>query len=142
MPFNILIADDSTVMRAIILRTLRLSGVELSDVFTADSGDEALRIVAENRIDVAFVDLNMPVISGEEVINRVRGNPETAHLTIIVVSAEGSEARIDALRQSGVGFIHKPFLPEALRDEIMRITGSADCQPDAPGASPTGRAAI
>jgi len=141
MDLNVLIADDSIVMRTIILKTLRLSGVPLLEVFTADRGDEALRIVVEKHIDVAFVDLHMPVLSGEEVINRIRENPKTANLPIIVVSAEGNEARIDSLRRMGVGFIHKPFMPEALRDEILRLTRIPNGETDAPGAVSSNRAA-
>lgn len=126
MLLNVLIVDDSVVMRAIVLKTLQLSGLPLGNIYNAGTGDEGLRTLTEHLIDLAFVDLNMPVMGGEEMINRIRENPETANLPIVVVSAEGSETRIDTLRTKGVGFIHKPFMPELLREEVRRITGVSD----------------
>lgn len=134
MAFNVLVVDDSAVMRAMIIRTLRLSGVALGEVYQADSGAQGLQALDDHWIDLALVDINMPVMDGEEMIDRVRQNPLTASLAILVISTEGSETRIARLRQKGAGFLHKPFLPEALRELILQITGVADGQTDGDGA--------
>jgi two-component system chemotaxis response regulator CheY len=123
MAFNVLIVDDSAVMRAMILRVLRLSGVPLGETYEAANGEEGLRVVAERWVDLVLLDVNMPVMNGEEMLRRLRAEPETATLPVIVVSTESSETRVQTLESLGVAFVHKPFAPEALRATILRITG-------------------
>jgi two-component system chemotaxis response regulator CheY len=134
MALNILVVDDSSVMRAIIIKTLRLSQLPLGKVHEAVNGQEALRVLDGNWIDLALVDINMPVMDGEEMINRLRQNPETEDLPIIIVSTEGSETRKEALIQKGAGFVHKPFTPETLRDTILKTLGGLDEQKAGDGA--------
>src|SRR5436305_1383898 len=122
MALNILVVDDSAVMRAIVIKTLHLSGLSLGELHQAANGEEGLKMLAERWIDLALVDINMPIMNGEEMIERVRSNPETASLPIIVISTESSDTRIEALRQQGVGFVHKPFRPEMLRQTIIGLT--------------------
>ena len=128
MALNILVVDDSSVMRAIIIKTLRLSQLPLGEVHEATNGQEALKVLDGNWIDLALVDINMPVMTGEEMIDRLRQNPETADLPVIVVSTEGSETRRQVLMEKGAGFVHKPFTPETLRDAIVRTLGGLDDQ--------------
>ena len=128
MALNILVVEDSSVMRAIIIKTLRLSQLPLGEVHQANNGQEALKVLDGNWIDLVLVDINMPVMDGEEMINRLRQNPATADLPVIVVSTEGSETRKEGLMQKGAGFVHKPFTPETLRDAILRTLGGLDEQ--------------
>jgi two-component system chemotaxis response regulator CheY len=123
MSFNILIVDDSAAMRSIINKTLRLSGLTLGEIHQAQNGVEALEVLEENWIDLALVDINMPIMDGETLINRVRDNPDTEDLAIIVVSTESSETRIEKLLEKSVQFIHKPFTPETLREKVCNLTG-------------------
>lgn len=128
MALNILVVDDSSVMRAIIIKTLRLSQLPLGEVHEANNGQDALRVVEGNWIDLALVDINMPVMDGEEMINRLRQNPATADLPVIIVSTEGSDTRKEALRRKGAGFVQKPFTPETLRDAVLGTLGGLDDQ--------------
>ena len=123
MAFNVLVVDDSAVMRAMIARVVRLSGVPLGETFEAGDGAEALGVIAEHWVDLVLLDINMPVMNGEEMLRRLRAEPETASMPVIVVSTESSETRVHALEELGVAFVHKPFAPEDLRDTILRITG-------------------
>ena len=123
MPLNVLIVDDSAAMRSIIQKTLQISGLEIGNVYQAKNGEEALEMLEENWVDLALVDINMPVMDGETLINRVRENPDLAELPIVVVSTESSEARIVQLRAKDVEFIHKPFAPETLRETVFQVTG-------------------
>jgi two-component system chemotaxis response regulator CheY len=123
VPLNILVVDDSAVMRAMIIRVLRLCGLILGEVYEAADGIEGLRVLDEKWVDLAFVDINMPVMNGEEMIDNVRKNRATADLPIVVVSTESNQARIDSIRQKSVEFIHKPFTPEVLRKTIVELTG-------------------
>ncbi len=128
MALNILVVDDSSVMRAIIIKTLRLSQLPLGEVHEATNGQEALNLLDGHWIDLALVDINMPVMDGEEMINKLRQNPATVDLPVIIVSTEGSETRKEGLMQKGTGFVHKPFTPETLRDAILRTLGGLDEQ--------------
>jgi len=123
MSLSVLVVDDSAVMRSMVIKTLRLSGVPVKDIYQAANGQEALAVVDKHWIDLALVDLNMPVMSGEEFIDRLKLNPATDSLPIIVVSPEGSQTRIDSLRAKGAAFVHKPFAPEKLRQVILELTG-------------------
>lgn len=124
MSLNVLVVDDSSVMRAMIAKTLRLSGLPLGETYQAANGEEALRTLGDGAVDLALVDLNMPVMGGEELIDRIREQRETADLPIIIVSTEGSFTRINLLRQKGAEFVHKPFTPETLRDMVAEVTGA------------------
>jgi two-component system chemotaxis response regulator CheY len=126
MALNVLVVDDSCVMRAMIVRTLRLSGLPVSEIYEAGDGAEALALLERNWIDLALVDINMPIMDGEEMLCRIRENPETDDLAVVVVSTESSETRIQALRSKGARFVHKPFTPESIRDTIVDLTGVSD----------------
>jgi len=128
MALNILVVDDSSVMRAIIIKTLHLSQLPVGEVHQASNGQEALKVLDGKWIDLALVDINMPVMDGEEMINKLRQNPATADLPIIIVSTEGSETRKEGLMQKAAGFVHKPFSPETLRDAILKTLGGLDEQ--------------
>lgn len=123
MPLNVLVVDDSSVMRSMIIKTLRLSGLPLAEVHEAANGREGLDVLDAQWIDLALVDINMPIMSGEEMIDQVRRSPEMSDLAIIVVSTESSEDRINLLQEKGTGFVHKPFTPELLRHAIIGMTG-------------------
>lgn len=123
MALNVLVVDDSAVMRTMIIKTLRISGLPLGEIYEASNGQEGLQMLHDHWIDLALVDINMPVLNGEEMLDRVRANSETADLPVVVVSTESSETRIEMLQQKGAEFVHKPFTPESLRQTIVGITG-------------------
>lgn len=124
MAINVLIVDDSAVVRTMILKTLGACGIDLGEAHQAGNGQAGLEELSQHWIDLAFVDINMPVMNGEEMINKVRENPLWADLPIIVVSTEGSETRIERLQQKGAYFVHKPFCPEAVREIVNQIIGA------------------
>jgi two-component system, chemotaxis family, chemotaxis protein CheY len=126
MSLNVLIVDDSAAMRSIIQKTLHICGLEIGNVYQAKNGQEGLEMLEENWVDLALVDINMPVMDGETMINLVRENPDFAELAIVVVSTESSETRIAQLQTKDVKFIHKPFAPEILRETVYQLTGVED----------------
>jgi len=124
MAFNVLVVDDSGVMRAMIIKTIKMSGIELGEVHQAANGAEGLEFLKNNWIDFVIVDINMPVMNGEEMIDRMLEDSDIKSTPKIVISTEGSEERIERLREKGAEFIHKPFSPETIRDTILAITGT------------------
>ena len=128
MAFNVLVVDDSAVMRQMVVRTLKLSGLPLGSIHEAGNGEEGLFVLQEQWIDLLLLDINMPVMNGEEMLRRIRATPETEELAVIVVSTEGSETRLAALHELGAAIVRKPFAPETLRDTILRVTGVTDVE--------------
>lgn len=123
MGINILIVDDSSVMRSMILKTLRMSGLSLGDVSEASNGSEGLEMLGRQWTDLVILDINMPVMNGEEMMTRMRANPEMRDIPVIIVSTEGSKTRIDNLVKLGAKFIRKPFTPEIIRDAVNQSLG-------------------
>jgi two-component system, chemotaxis family, chemotaxis protein CheY len=126
--FNILVVDDSTVMRSMIIRILRLTGLSLGEIYEAPNGKEGLRVLEDKWVDLALVDINMPIMNGEEMIDHIRNNKATADLPIIVVSTESNIERVESIRKKNVEFVHKPFTPEILRKTVLQLTGMANEQ--------------
>lgn len=123
MTLNVLIVDDSKVMRAMIRRTLSLCGLALGEIYEAGNGVEALEQLSEHWVDLALLDVNMPVMDGEELLTRIRASDEWRALAVIVVSTESSETRLARLQAHSVQIVHKPFTPEQLRNTILKVTG-------------------
>ncbi len=121
MAYNILVVDDSKVMRAMIIKSLGMSGIPMGEVHQAANGKEGLDVLNDNWIDLVIADLNMPVMHGQEMIERMRDDYAISTIPVIVISTEGSEKRIAQLRDRGVTFIHKPFTPERIRDTVKEI---------------------
>ncbi len=126
MAFNVLVVDDSAVMRTMVIKTLRLSGVPVGEVFQAANGEEGLERLRDHWVDLVLLDLNMPQMNGEELLAEIRSHPDTQAVAVIVVSTEGSEARIRRIKDLGAEFVHKPFRPEELRAVIRDLTGVSD----------------
>lgn len=123
MALNILVVDDSSVMRKMIIRTLNMSGVLVGNIYEAGDGQRGLKLLDENWIDLLFIDVNMPVMNGMEMLNRVRNNPETRDLPVLIISTESNHKRIEEINENRAGFVHKPFTPEKLREKIVELTG-------------------
>ena len=123
MALNILVVDDSLVVRKMIIKALGLSDLPLGEVFEAASGFEGLAVLDKHWVDLVLADLNMPGMNGEEMIERIRANTALSDIPIVVVSTEGSKTRIDRLSEMGARFIHKPFPPEQIQSVVTGILG-------------------
>ncbi|MCP4546222.1 MAG: response regulator [bacterium] len=130
MALNILVVDDSAVMRAMIKKTLTLCGLPLGEISEASNGCGALEVLQNSWVDLALIDINMPEMNGIELIDEIRKRPDIADLLLIVISTESSQTRIDFLNDMGVGFVHKPFTPESVKAKIMEITGVQNVESD------------
>lgn len=115
---NILIVDDSAVMRKMIIRTLTLCGLEIGNIYEAGNGKEGLDMLDKHWVDILFIDVNMPVMDGMEMLKLVRTRPDTRTLPVLIISTESNEDRIRMFDQNKAGFVHKPFTPEILKNKI------------------------
>lgn len=123
MSINILVVDDSAVMRSMVVKTLKMVGPDIGEIYQAGNGREGLEVLDENWVDLVIADINMPVMNGIEMIDEIQSDSVWAKLPIVVISTEGSQTRIDSLHDKGVEFIHKPFTPEAIRNVLVNKLG-------------------
>jgi len=124
MAVNILIVDDSGVMRSMIQKSVQMSGLQIGEIHQAANGREGLEGLDRHWIDLVITDINMPVMTGEEMIERMHDRPELRAIPTIVVSTEGSQTRVERLQRKGLRFIHKPFSPEMIRDAVKEVLGN------------------
>src|SRR4051812_957166 len=105
---HILVVDDSTTMRRMIVASLRaLSDVRFDE---AGNGLEALERLALAPVDLIVLDLNMPDMHGLEVLQFVRGHQRSQAIPIIVLTTRGDEdSRTAAVAAGASAYLTKPF---------------------------------
>lgn len=119
-PVNVLIVDDSAMMRAIIRRTIHLTGVDVGVVLEAANGRDALTVLESSPVDAMFTDINMPVMNGPDLLRAMAGKWD--HICKVIVSTDGSMARRDEVRDLDVRmYVEKPFAPELIRDVLLEV---------------------
>jgi len=125
MAYNILVVDDSSIVRAVIKKTLNLAGVDVGELYNAANGQEGLDILANQWIDLVFADINMPIMGGIEMLEKMAEQGLLTTIPVIIVSTEGSSTRIDELKKKGVSaYIRKPFTPELIRKVVDEVIGA------------------
>jgi len=118
----VLIVDDSSVMRKIVQRSLRLAGLEIETVLEADNGEQALTIVQQNSIDMIFSDINMPNMDGLEFVRQLQNLEAAKGVPIVMITTEGSQSRVvEALSLGARGYIRKPFTPDQMKERIAPL---------------------
>lgn len=124
MAYNILIVDDSTIVRAMVKKTLTIAGVDVGEIFEAGDGREALDKLDANWVDVIFADINMPVMTGIEMVDELASRNMLQETPVVIISTERSVTRIAELKAKGVSaYLNKPFTPEHLREVVSRVLG-------------------
>ncbi|MBP8984774.1 MAG: response regulator [Syntrophobacterales bacterium] len=124
MSFNVLIVDDSSSMRAVIRKIISISGFKVGRCYEAANGREALDILSENWVDVIISDINMPGVSGLDMLDHLKADDLLKDIPVIVVSTEGSDERIRSVMSKGAKrFVRKPFLPEDIRKILYEVIG-------------------
>lgn len=121
MALNVIIVDDSAVMRTMLARALRASRLPLGEIHEAGEGRDALACLARHRIDLALIDLHMPGMSGAELLRHIRADARMADMPVLVISAEDRQAQLAELFAQGAAFLQKPFSVEALRSVVGQI---------------------
>ena len=126
MAYNVLIVDDSAIVRAVVRKALSLTGVSLGEILDASNGQEALEKLEKSWIDIVFADINMPVMNGIELVNKMVERDILKTSPVVIISTERSETRMAELRAKGVSaYLNKPFTPEHLRDVITQVLEAA-----------------
>jgi two-component system chemotaxis response regulator CheY len=127
MSFRILVVDDSATTRRIVERTLRIAKIPIAELVEAPHGAAALELLGESDFDVVIADINMPTMGGIEMLQWMNADDRLREVPVIILSTEGSLARIESLRSLGAkGYIRKPFTPEKVRDVLLSVMGEGE----------------
>ena len=123
---RILIVDDSLMMRAMIKRVVKLTNFPVEEILEAGDGAQALTLLEAHDVQLLLTDLNMPVMSGADLLRHVAGDDRWRRLTRVIISTDGSEARREQAAELSVRcYLQKPFSPEVLRDVLTDAAAAA-----------------
>lgn len=118
----VLIVDDSAMMRKVVLRTLKMAGVDFETVMEAGDGAEAIALLKEHKVALIMCDINMPVMSGLEMIQNVKEHNLAPGVPIVMVTTEGSEVQVrQAILAGARGYIRKPFTVEHIENNVKPL---------------------
>lgn len=119
---SILIADDNENIRNLLFSAFK----DKLTVYMAVNGYECIQLALSNLPDVILSDINMPLVNGFDLVNKLTKNPRTNHIPILLITGEnGPEEHAKALSLGAIDYIAKPFKIEPL---IQKITNIVDKQ--------------
>jgi two-component system chemotaxis response regulator CheY len=119
---QVLIVDDSAVMRKIVERSLRQAGIDIARVFEAGNGAEALAVLREAKPDIILCDINMPVMDGLEFLKQLPGIASAEGVPVVMITTEGSEGHVvQALSAGARGYLRKPFTADQIKEHVLPL---------------------
>ena len=133
---RVLVAED---VRAISMRITHVLQGRGYQVEVARDGEECLALIATHRPDLVILDLMMPRLNGMEVLKRLRADPETRDLAVIVCTAKDFSTEMKQVKELGIaGVIIKPFDHETLAHKVDQCfnRAGASAPPASPGLAP------
>jgi len=124
MAFNVLIVDDSSTMRAVIKKTITVSGFNVGQFLEAGDGEQALDVLKDEWVDLVLSDINMPNMNGLELIGRMHADEIMRTIPVVMVTTEAGDDKVKQSKELGaVGYIKKPFQPQDIKNTLCRIMG-------------------
>ena len=115
-----LIVDDFSTMRRIVRGLLKEIGYQNAD--EAEDGAVALAMLKQAKYDFVVSDINMPNMTGFELLNAIKADATLKHLPVLMVTAEARKEDIVLAAQSGAaGYIVKPFTKATLEEKVQKI---------------------
>jgi two-component system chemotaxis response regulator CheY len=121
-----LIVDDSSVMRKIVERSLRLAGLEPLVVFEAGSGSEGLELLKVQHVDLILSDINMPSMDGLEFLRQLRAKNLAPGVPVVMITTESSMEFVQQAIQAGAqGYIRKPFTADQVKERVLPLLHAA-----------------
>jgi len=122
---QILIVDDSSVMRKIVERSLRQAGLEPLVVLEAASGTEGLEVLRANSVHLILSDINMPSMDGLEFLRQIRAQNLALEVPVVMITTESSEEHVKlAILHGAHAYIRKPFTAEQVKERVLPLVAS------------------
>jgi DNA-binding response OmpR family regulator len=123
MPKRVLVCDDEPYIIESVSYVVRKAGFE---VRAAEDGETALEMARRESPDLVFLDIMMPGIPGDEVCRRLKADPATRGIYVVILTARGQEEDERRAMEMGADeFMTKPFSPRKLRDKLVRVLGDS-----------------
>ncbi len=123
---SILIVDDSSAMRSVIKRIIKLSGFEMETCVEAGDGEDALAVLRSQPVDMVISDINMPRMDGETLLREIAADRNLCGTPVVIVSSDATESRASRLLELGAGaYLVKPFQPHMLREKLEQLLEAA-----------------
>lgn len=120
---KILLIDDHRTVLRLLEAILKLKGYEL---LYAENGQQGMAMARQERPDLILLDVMMPEIDGFKVCQYLKGQPDTAKIPVVFLTARGAEDDLETGRKVGAeGFMTKPFLAREVLDTIERLLAAA-----------------
>jgi len=127
MAFNVLIIDDSSSMRAVIKKTLKVSGFNVGKFLMAGDGKEALKVLEGQWVDIILTDINMPNMNGMELLTEMKKDEMLKSIPVVMVTTEGSDKVMqESIGLGAQGYVKKPFRPEEIKRILNGIMGEEE----------------
>lgn len=118
---TVLVCDDDPLLVDLLEFRLVSRGFK---VLVARDGREAMTIAGHQTVDAVVLDAMMPVIDGYEVLRRLRADPATANLPVVMLTArKGEQDVVTGLELGASDYMVKPFIPEELIMRLSRLVG-------------------
>jgi two-component system, OmpR family, alkaline phosphatase synthesis response regulator PhoP len=117
---RVLVVEDHKTMRDAVRMILEPEGFV---VLEATDGNAALEVIRRDLPEVVLLDFGIPGLDGAEVLARLKADPVTRRVPVIVVTATGLEAKREALALGAAAFFTKPFSPAALLRTMATVLG-------------------
>jgi len=119
MPLDLLIVDDSVAVRKVLQRLVRQAGLPVGEVWEAADGEEALKTLEANSVDLLLTDINMPKMNGLDLLRHLKSDPRLKQIPVIIISTESGQSTVmQAVELGAAGFIRKPFTSDQIRDKL------------------------
>jgi twitching motility two-component system response regulator PilH len=116
---RVLVVEDSVTQREMITDLLKGSGLSVS---IATDGVEALEHIEGHRPDLVVLDIVMPRMNGYEVCRRIKADPKTQNVPVVMCSSKGEEFdRYWGMKQGADAYIAKPFQPTELVGTVKQL---------------------
>ena len=120
---EVLIVDDFATMRRILKNILTQIG--FTNIYEADHGKNALKVLKNQKIDLIMCDWNMPEMTGLDLLNAVRADEALKGIPFVMVTAEAQKENIIQAVQAGVNnYVVKPFTTETITQKLEKVFGS------------------
>jgi CheY-like chemotaxis protein len=120
----VVVIDDASVVREVIVKNLQKIGFEENNIFQADDGLAGVNILRAEKIDLIISDWNMPKMDGLELLHTIKQYPELASIPFIMITSETEKDKVDEAFKAGVNqYICKPFKPDYFEEKIQQTLG-------------------
>lgn len=121
-PPNLLIVDDSTTIRKILIRVLGHTNLPLGHLLEAGDGVQAMKVLQDHEVSLILSDVNMPNMDGMQLLRALRASERWRTVPVILITTEvGQETVAEAIKLGAASYIRKPFSVEALEEKLTSL---------------------